>query len=147
MLTDDGVIFASIDENEVANLRKVLDDIFGEINCAGEIIWKNSSKNDQAYISIQHEYILVYCKNKIANSGEWYEPKEGVEEIQAAFSEFRKKYGDDWDAIHSAAQEWYKSFRKIVRCIQISIIRGWMKKEYTLLLIFQGHILVNTDMM
>ena len=110
LLTDDGVIFASIDENEVANLRKVLDDIFGEINCAGEIIWKNSSKNDQAYISIQHEYILVYCKNKIANSGEWYEPKEGVEEIQAAFSEFRKKYGDDWDAIHSAAQEWYKSF-------------------------------------
>lgn len=103
LLTDDGVIFASIDENEVANLRKVLDDIFGEINCAGEIIWKNSSKNDQAYISIQHEYILVYCKNKIANSGEWYEPKEGVEEIQAAFSEFRKKYGDDWDAIHSAA--------------------------------------------
>ena len=110
LLTDDGVIFASIDENEVANLRKVLDDIFGEINCAGEIIWKNSSKNDQAYISIQHEYILVYCKNKIANSGEWYEPKEGVEEIQVAFSEFRKKYGDDWDAIHSAAQEWYKSF-------------------------------------
>lgn len=110
LLTDDGVIFVSIDENEIANLRKAMDDVFGEVNSAGEIIWKNSSKNDQAYISIQHEYILVYCKSKADNSGEWYEPKEGIEEIVAAFNEFRKKYGDDWDAIHSAAQEWYKSF-------------------------------------
>ena len=49
LLTDDGVIFISIDENEVHNLRKVCDEIFGESNYAGEIIWKNSSKNDQNY--------------------------------------------------------------------------------------------------
>ena len=110
LLAPDGVIFVSIDENEVANLRKAMDDVFGEVNCAGEIIWKNSSKNDQAYISIQHEYILAYCKSKADNPGEWYEPKEGIEEIQAAFASFRKKYGNDWDAIHYAAQEWYKSF-------------------------------------
>lgn len=110
LLAPDGVIFVSIDENEVANLRKVMNDVFGEVNCAGEIIWKNSSKNDQAYISVQHEYILAYCKSKTDNLGEWYEPKEGIEEIQAAFIEFNKKYGNDWEAIHSAAQEWYKSF-------------------------------------
>lgn len=110
LLANDGVIFVSIDENEVANLRKAMDDVFGEMNVAGEIIWKNSSKNDQDFISIQHEYILVYCKCKADNTGEWLEPKEGIDEIISAFNSFREKYGDDWVAIHSAAQEWYKSF-------------------------------------
>ena len=110
LLADDGVIFISIDENEVHNLRKVCDEIFGEGNFCGEIIWKNSSKNDQAYISIQHEYILCYVKNKQINLGDWKERKEGVDEIFKAFSAFRKKYGDDWYTIHKAALEWYKQF-------------------------------------
>lgn len=110
LLTDDGVIFVSIDENEVGNLRKVMAEIFGEGNLAGEIIWKNSSKNDQAYISIQHEYILCYVKSKAYNSGNWVEHKEGVDEIFKAFEGFRKVYGNDWKAIHKAALEWYKQF-------------------------------------
>lgn len=110
LLTEDGVIFISIDENEVGNLRKLLGEVLGESNFAGEIIWKNSSKNDQAYISIQHEYILCYVKSKASNLGEWVEDKEGVDEIFAAFNGFRKQYGDDWKAIHKAALEWYKQF-------------------------------------
>ncbi len=110
LLTDDGVLLVSIDENEVENLKKICREIFGDTNFAGEIIWKNSSKNDQAYISIQHEYILAFVKSKANNPGEWFEPKEGVDEIKKAFIAFRKKYGDDWEAIHRAAQEWYKSF-------------------------------------
>ena len=110
LLADDGVIFMSIDENEVGNLRKLATEIFGESNFAGEIIWKNSSKNDQAYISIQHEYILCYVKNKLYNIGEWKEAKEGVDEIFKAFDNFRAQYGDDWNAIHKAALEWYKQF-------------------------------------
>ena len=110
LLSDDGVIFISIDENEVDNLKKVTSEIFGADNFAGEIIWKNSSKNDQAYISIQHEYILCYVRNKRKNLGEWVEYKEGLDEIFKAFEGFRKKYGEDWEAIHKAAQEWYKQF-------------------------------------
>ena len=110
LLTDDGVIFVSIDENEVGNLRKVMAEVFGEGSFAGEIIWKNSSKNDQAYISIQHEYILCYVKSKVYNSGNWIEHKEGINEIFEAFDRFRKTYGDDWKAIHNAALEWYKQF-------------------------------------
>lgn len=110
LLADDGVIFVSIDENEVGNLRKIMADIFGEGNLAGEIIWKNSSKNDQAYISIQHEYILCYVKSKAYNTGNWVEHKEGVDEIFKAFEGFRKTYGNDWKAIHKAALEWYKQF-------------------------------------
>ena len=110
ILSDDGVIFISIDENEVENLKKICREVFGEGNFAGEIIWKNSSKNDQAYISIQHEYILAYVKSKAHNTGEWFEPKEGVDEIKKAFAQFHQQYGEDWNAIHKAAQEWYKSF-------------------------------------
>ena len=110
LLRDDGVIFVSIDENEVNNLRKVKDELFGEDSFAGEIIWKNSSKNDQAYISVQHEYILCYVKSKANNPGNWTEMKEGTDEIFAAFEGFRKQYGDDWQAIHKAALEWYKQF-------------------------------------
>ena len=110
LLTDDGVIFISIDEHEFSNMKKVCDEVFGESNSAGEIIWKNSSKNDQAYISIQHEYIFAYVKSKDKNPGEWTEEKGGVEEIFAAFDEFHKKYGDDWKAIHKAALDWYKQF-------------------------------------
>ncbi|MCD8083273.1 MAG: site-specific DNA-methyltransferase, partial [Clostridiales bacterium] len=110
LLSNDGVIMMSIDENEVENLKKIATEIFGSDNFAGEIIWKNSSKNDQAYISIQHEYILVYVKSKAHNLGTWQEAKEGTDEIFAAFDEFHKQYGDDWEAIHKAALSWYKQF-------------------------------------
>jgi adenine-specific DNA-methyltransferase len=110
LLTEDGVVFISIDENEVHHLRKLGEEIFGEENYIGEIVWKNSSKNDQSYISIQHEYILCFVKNKNDNSGEWIEKKEGLEEIYKAFDSFFKKCGSNWTAIHEEALKWYKQF-------------------------------------
>lgn len=110
LLRDDGVIFVSIDENEVCNLRKLCDEVFGEENNAGEIVWKNSSKNDQAYISIQHEYIVSYCKNKQFNSGVWQEKKEGLDDIYKAFEGFKRKHGNNWEEIHIEALKWYKQF-------------------------------------
>lgn len=110
LLKRDGVIFLSIDENEHSNLQLICNDIFGEENFAGEIIWCNSSKNDQAYISIQHEYILAYVRDKSVNIGDWTEKKEGTDEIFRAFDKFHKEYGDDWEKIHQAALKWYKQF-------------------------------------
>lgn len=110
LLADSGIMVVSIDENERTNLQLLLNEVFGENNFAGEIIWKNSSKNDQAYISIQHEYLLVYVKDKDVNSGEWTELKGGLDEIYAAFDSFHRQYGDDWKAIHKAALDWYKQF-------------------------------------
>ncbi len=67
LLTEDGVIFISIDDNEVENLRKVCDEIFGENNCVCQFVWKNKygaggGTNSVAYV---HEYILAYSKNPI----------------------------------------------------------------------------------
>lgn len=110
LLHDDGVFVASIDEREHANLVKICDEIFGSQNFCGEIVWKNSSKNDQAYISVQHEYFLVYVKNKTINKGNWTEEKQGLEDIYEAFDEFHKEFGNDWTAIHEAALKWYAQF-------------------------------------
>lgn len=110
LLREDGVIVISIDENEFHNLKKLADEIFGETNYAGEIVWKNSSKNDQDYISIQHEYILFYVKNKEENKGLWQEKKEGLDAIYSAFDSFRAKHGNNWEEIHKEALSWYKQF-------------------------------------
>ena len=66
LLTDDGVIFISIDDNEVENLRKVCDEIFGENNFVSNLIWekKFSPQNDDKYITPVHDHILLYSKNK-----------------------------------------------------------------------------------
>ena len=110
LLREDGILMVSIDENENTNLIKLLEDIFGEENFCGEIIWKNSSKNDQMYVSVQHEYFIVFTKNKEANRGEWVEKKSGLDEIYRAFEGFRREHGDDWEEIHKAALEFYKGF-------------------------------------
>ncbi len=65
LLTDGGAVFISIDETEVANLRKICDEVFGEPNFITNIIWKHTqqSKNDEPYFSRHHNSILVYRKS------------------------------------------------------------------------------------
>lgn len=110
LLTDDGVLVVSIDENEHANLVNLGTEVLGTDAYVGEIVLKNSSKNDQAYISMQHEYIVFFVKNKTANPGDWTERKGGLEKIYAAFEGFKKEHGEDWAAINAAAKAWFKQF-------------------------------------
>lgn len=65
LLTEDGVIFVSIDDNEVENLRTICDEIFGESNFIANHVWqkKYGPANDAMGISFTHEYILVYGKD------------------------------------------------------------------------------------
>ena len=60
LLTPDGVIFISIDENEVNTLKAICDEVFGASNFIAELIWSAGRKNDSKYISVSHEYILCY---------------------------------------------------------------------------------------
>ncbi len=56
LLKEDGVIFASIDETEYANLRLLFDEIFGVGNRVGTIIWDNATDNNPTNIAMEHEY-------------------------------------------------------------------------------------------
>ncbi len=64
LLRDDGVIFISIDDNEVANLRKICDEVFGEENFVAQFIWERAfaPKNDAKFVSNSHDYIIMYAK-------------------------------------------------------------------------------------
>lgn len=66
LLSADGVIFISIDDNEQVNLKKICDEIFGEVNCVGEIIRKTKSMtaDNGSGFNLQHEVLLVYAKDK-----------------------------------------------------------------------------------
>lgn len=65
LLIDDGIIVINMDENEIINLQKLCDEIFGENNNLGTIIWdKRNPKGDSKGIAYQHEYILFYAKNR-----------------------------------------------------------------------------------
>ena len=67
LLSDDGVIFISIDDNEQANLKKVCDEIFGEQNFISTFIWQKtySPKNNNKFVSEDHDFIICYARNKI----------------------------------------------------------------------------------
>ncbi len=71
LLRDDGVIFISIDDNEAANLKLLCDEIFGAENFVGCIIWKNVTDNNPTNVTTEHEYVLVFSKNKSQLAGQW----------------------------------------------------------------------------
>ncbi|PWL77383.1 MAG: site-specific DNA-methyltransferase [Prevotellaceae bacterium] len=110
-LTEDGVIFISIDENEVNTLKSICDEVFGASNFIAELIWSAGRKNDSKYISVSHEYILAYFRdaqfirdNKIV----WREKKQGLEDIYAKYEALKREYGDDYKAMEKELKAWYK---------------------------------------
>ena len=64
LLREDGVIFVSCDDNEVHNLRLLMNEVFGETNFIGTVIWKNSTDNNPTNVATEHEYMLVIARNK-----------------------------------------------------------------------------------
>lgn len=82
LLTEDGVIFISIDDNEVTNLRKICDSIFGEVCFIADAVWrsKDNSNNDAKRFSLDHNHTLVYSKKQ-----EWQPAKIKDESKQTHF--------------------------------------------------------------
>lgn len=93
LLRDDGVIFISIDDHEVSNLRKICDEIFGEENFVALFTIRSNPRGSQSskLVALEHEYILFYSKNseKISLSG--YE-KTAIECDEYKFSDHLGKY-------------------------------------------------------
>ena len=111
-LTEDGVIFISIDENEVENLKRLCDEIFGAKNFIAELIWSAGRKNDSKYISVSHEYILCYFRNADyikENKIIWREKKQGLKEIYAEYERLKKLYDADFKAIEKHLKAWFKA--------------------------------------
>lgn len=95
LLTDDGVIFISIDDNEVDNLRKISDEVFGGANFMAHVIHKNNSmKNQSKYIGVSTEYVLVYTKDIDSLSKtqqNWRANKKGAADVNTMFKKLKDK--------------------------------------------------------
>ncbi|MYK73388.1 MAG: site-specific DNA-methyltransferase, partial [Acidimicrobiaceae bacterium] len=91
MLSEDGVIFVSIDDNEVHHLRCLMDEVFGEHNRVGQIIWHGSTDNNPTNIATEHEYIVCYAADRQALEEVWksasFGPKAALERIGAELLE------------------------------------------------------------
>lgn len=111
LLTQDGSIFVSIDDNEVHHLRLLMDEIFGPENFIGQFIWAAGRKNDAKFVSNSHEYIICYARNMSTLSqevGQWRQRKSGLEDIYAQVARLRKQFGDDYASATSGIKKWFK---------------------------------------
>ena len=108
LLADDGVVFISIDDNELYNLRCIIDEIFGDQNWVGTIVWKNATDNNPTNISVEHEYVLCFSKRKNSLANVW---KSAASEVKAklidAGSELIKSHKEP-AALQKAYNEWFR---------------------------------------
>lgn len=108
LLREDGVIFISIDDHEVDNLQKLCEEIFGEDNFLGRLIWKNSTDNNPTNIAVEHEYVLVCCRSKSNIEAVWKSSVSDVKDILLRkFSEISNQYTEDSE-LKIAYGEWFK---------------------------------------
>ncbi|QEE50704.1 site-specific DNA-methyltransferase [Flavobacterium alkalisoli] len=109
ILKEDGVIFISIDEIENSKLRIICDEIFGESNHIADFVWQNKKGggNDAKYVAVEHEYVIMYCKNETAlhDLFEPYKPeylkryKEEDEKGKYFWDTFKRKSGKQFYSI------------------------------------------------
>ena len=115
LLTDDGVIFISIDDNEQENLKKICNEVFGATNFLACLLWEKTRKNDARFFSSGHEYMLVFAKstaNLIDKNIYFREDKPGAAEIYAEYLELQRKYGTDFAKMQEGLQGFYNSLPK-----------------------------------
>ena len=109
LLRKEGVIFVSCDDNEVDNLRLLMNEIFGEDNFVAQMVWEGANKNDARQIGICHEYVLVFARSRTDVPPSWSIAKEGVEPILREARKLRKQFGDDFDSASAALAAWYRA--------------------------------------
>ncbi|WP_282856727.1 site-specific DNA-methyltransferase [Pseudoclavibacter helvolus] len=98
LLTEDGIVIVAIDDHEHANLRSVLDMIFGADNFLADVVWQGVGKNDARFTAGGLDYMLIYARNQdalVANDARWSESKRGYDQVmKAAESAWAKSEGD-----------------------------------------------------
>ncbi len=108
LLSKDGVIFISIDDNEQAYLKQLCDNVFGEDNFVGAVIWHNATDNNPTNLTIEHEYILCYTYNREVLESVWKSNLNAIKDILVEKGkELTSKFQGD-----SLQKEWKKWYRE-----------------------------------
>ena len=138
LLREDGVIMVSIDDYETDNLRRAMDEVFGEENHVATLVWEKGRKNDAKLFSVGHEYMAVYAKDLQALKDVktvWREAKPGAKEIWDEYLALRKTHGDDDKAVEAALTEWFRnlpagnSSKKLARYRRVDKNGPWRDRD------------------
>ena len=111
LLTPTGVIIAAIDDNEHAYLKLLMDKVFGESNFIANVVWQGGRKNDSRYVSVGHDYMLVYAKSQEAlraNGVVWREEKPDLDLVLSTAEQVWADTGGDQDDASRLIRLWYR---------------------------------------
>lgn len=109
LLAHDGILIVSIDDTEAANLRELSDMVFGERNYIATVVWQGGRKNDSRYISVGHDYLMIYARSEASLQElgiRWRERKSGVDEALAAGREAWEESGHNSTKATSIYRNW-----------------------------------------
>ena len=107
LLTDDGVIFIAIDDNENINMAKVCSDVFGDTNFVGCLIIQTATDNNPRQINTEHEYVLCYAKNRVFLES-WKAESEKAQLVMDKYKELKVTFGSNLSAIQDELRKWIK---------------------------------------
>ena len=115
LLAEDGVIFISSDDNEQHRLRTMMDEIFGEQNFIGKIIWRNVSDNNPTNISAEHEYVTCYAASKERLEAVWQSTASPIKQILVEIgNKYVTEYSDPKER-QRAYSEWLRENKMQLR--------------------------------
>ncbi len=115
LLAESGIILISIDDNEQARLKIIMDEIFGENNFMAELVWEGTGKNDSKFFSVSHDYILCYAKNKNhlrELKTKWRLNKLGIDNVYKQVEKLKKKHKSDFKKISAELKTWYSNVQR-----------------------------------
>ena len=118
LLSEDGIVFISIDDNEIFNLRILLDELFGNENYVGTIVWKGATDNNPTQIAVEHEYILCYAGNKGQIASAWKDRSADAKvAMLAEYKRLRDLLQGNIDAIQREFRRFIKANRESLQPI------------------------------
>lgn len=112
LLSDKGVIFISIDDNEQAQVKLLCDEIFGISNFLGQLILKTATDNNPSQINTEHEYMLCYCSIK-SNQGNWQRQSIAAKSIICKYKELLETHSDLAE-VQSDLRKWIRANKSVL---------------------------------
>ncbi|MFE7671205.1 DNA methyltransferase [Streptomyces albidoflavus] len=108
LLANEGFIFVSVDDNEQANAKLLCDEVFGEGNWLGTLVWKNATDNNPSQVVIEHEYMLVYAKSRDDTAPVWKSGVSATKDLLVSIgAELAAKYSDESE-LQKAYSSWFR---------------------------------------
>ncbi len=123
LLTEDGVIFVSTDDNEIFHLGVLMEQVFGLGNRVGVMVWNNVTDNNPTRIAVEHEYILVYAKDKAQNPREWKSASHPAKDLLISVGSELISRHHDLEELKTAYTAWFREHKRFLSLIFFLFVR------------------------